>query len=375
MKKILLLSTSITLLTFLFTGCNVVKHSVTYPAYLNASNMDGTKARMYSEKYGLHGGYLKLMEEHEWESDIKNINNLDEKKQIEMIKQNALLIERINNPSELLQLEAVSQDWSNIMYIKNPTDKVKKLAFGNEDNLLKTIREYPSMIKHIDNPSENLQLEALKFGGSYIEYIKEPSPNVQLKAVKSQGLNIKYIKNPSELIKSESVRNNWRSISYIENPNETLQIEAIKKDWEAIKYIKNPTLAAKIEASKNAKMVRTNHKMKDYVLLDKYIKIEIKDDYEYSIKNLTNQFININNISFYYGKGSKGNDIYSTESFTLPPNSIKSLSFTHPEDVLYDKGPHVNFGFAVNYSIGTKNLEAYKVNKYLIAEFIEYKKY
>ena len=36
MKKILLLSTSITLLTFLFTGCNVVKHSVTYPAYLNA---------------------------------------------------------------------------------------------------------------------------------------------------------------------------------------------------------------------------------------------------------------------------------------------------------------------------------------------------
>ncbi|TLS95636.1 hypothetical protein [Aliarcobacter cibarius] len=375
MKKMLLLSTSITLSTLLFTGCNVVKHSVTYPAYLNASNMDGTKARMYSEKYGLHGGYLKLMEEQEWEGDIKNINNFDEKKQIEMIKQNALLIERINNPSELLQLEAVSQDWSNIMYIKNPTDKVKKLAFGNEDNLLKTIREYPSMIKHIDNPSENLQLEAIKFGGSYIEYIKDPSPNVQLKAVKSQDLNIKYIKNPSELIKSEAVRNNWRSISYIENPNETLQIEAVKKDWEAIKYIKNPTLAAKIEASKNAKMVRTNHKMKDYVLLDKYIKIEIKDDYEYSIKNLTNQFININNISFYYGKGSKGNDIYSTESFTLPPNSIKSLSFTHPEDVLYDKGPHVNFGFAVNYSIGTKNLEAYKVNKYLIAEFIEYKKY
>ncbi|WWW13082.1 hypothetical protein V7P26_13025 (plasmid) [Arcobacter cryaerophilus gv. pseudocryaerophilus] len=129
-------------------------------------------------------------------------------------------------------------------------------------------------------------------------------------------------------------------------------------------------MLAKIEASKNAKMVRTNHKMKDYVLLDKYIKIEIKDDYEYSIKNLTNQFININNISFYYGKGSKGNDIYSTESFSLPPNSIKSLSFTHPEDVLYDKGPHVNFGFAVNYSLGTKNLEAYKVNKYLIAEFI-----
>ena len=43
--------------------------------------------------------------------------------------------------------------------------------------------------------------------------------------------------------------------------------------------------------------------------------------------------------------------------------------------VLYDKGPHVNFGFAVNYSIGTKNLEAYKVNKYLITEFIKYEKY
>ena len=231
------------------------------------------------------------------------------------------------------------------------------------------------MIKYIENPNEKIQLSAVKADGLVIEHIKIPSNSIQLEAVKSNGLAIKYITNPSELIKSEAVRNNWRSISYIENPNETLQIEAIKKDWEAIKYIKNPTLAAKIEASKNAKMVLTNHKMKDYVLLDKYIKIEIKDDYEYSIKNLTNQFININNISFYYGKGSKGNDIYSTESFTLPPNSIKSLSFTHPEDVLYDKGPHVNFGFAVNYSIGTKNLEAYKVNKYLIAEFIEYKKY
>ena len=375
MKKILLLSTSITLLTFLFTGCNVVKHSVTYPAYLNASNMDGTKARMYSEKYGLHGGYLKLMEEHEWENDIKNINNLDEKKQIEMIKQNALLIERINNPKESLQLEAVSQHWSNIKYINNPTNRVKEEAFKNEEKLLESVIKYPSMIKYIENPNEKIQLSAVKADGLVIEHIKLPSNSVQLEAVKSNGLALKYITNPSELIKSESVRNNWRSISYIENPNETLQIEAVKKDWEAIKYIKNPTLAAKIEASKNAKMVRTNHKMKDYVLLDKYIKIEIKDDYEYSIKNLTNQFININNISFYYGKDSKGNDIYSTESFTLPPNSIKSLSFTHPEDVLYDKGPHVNFGFAVNYSIGTKNLEAYKVNKYLIAEFIEYKKY
>ena len=36
---------------------------------------------------------------------------------------------------------------------------------------------------------------------------------------------------------------------------------------------------------------------------------------------------------------------------------------------------YVNFGFAVNYSIGTKNLEAYKVNKYLITEFIKYEKY
>ena len=370
MKKILLLSSSIGLSTLLFTGC-----TLPFGKYLEASNIKGTNSEEYSKKYGFIGGYNKLVEDIEKENELKNINNFDEEKQLNLIRNNAFLIERINNPSELLQLEAVSQHWSNIIYIKNPTDKVKKLAFENEDNLLKTIREYPSMIKHIDNPSENLQLEAVKFGGSYIEYIKEPSPNVQLKVVKSQGLNIKYIKNPSELIKSEAVRNNWRSISYIENPNETLQIEAVKKDWEAIKYIKNPTLAAKIEASKNAKMVRTNHKMKDYVLLDKYIKIEIKDDYEYSIKNLTNQFININNISFYYGKDSKGNDIYSTESFTLPPNSIKSLSFTHPEDVLYDKGPHVNFGFAVNYSIGTKNLEAYKVNKYLITEFIKYEKY
>ena len=54
-----------------------------------------------------------------------SLNNLDEKKQIEMIKQNALLIERINNPKESLQLEAVSQHWSNIKYINNPTNRVR----------------------------------------------------------------------------------------------------------------------------------------------------------------------------------------------------------------------------------------------------------
>ncbi len=46
------------------------------------------------------------------------------------------------------------------------------------------------------------------------------------------------------------------------------------------------------------------------------------------------------------------------KAFTLPPNSIKWLSFTHPEDVLYDKGPHVNFGFAVNYSYRYKKFRS-----------------
>ena len=68
-------------------------------------------------------------------------------------------------------------------------------------------------------------------------------------------------------------------------------------------------------------------------LLDKFSRFTNSLVYDGGI---CKRLININNISFYYGKDSKGNDIYSTESFTLPPNSIKLLSFTHPEDVLVE---------------------------------------
>lgn len=371
MRNNFILGTTISLYILLFTGCNVVKHSVYYPAYLNAANIEGTKAQKYSEKYGLHDGYLKIMEENEKENELKNINSIDEAKQLDLIKNNALLIERINKPSESLQLEAVKQHWSNIRYINNPTNKVKKEAFKNEEIIIETIKTHPSIIRYVENPTENMQIEAVKKDGLLLEYIKNPTENVQLEAVSKDGLAIKYIENPSELIKNTSFRNNWRSIQYIKDQNESLQIEAVKKYWEAIKYIKNPTYSVKLEASKNASNISTYRKIKDYILLDKNIKIEILNNYKYSIQNLTNKFIDIKNISFYYGKDFKGNDIYTTGSFSLPPNSSKEFDF-NDKYVIYDKGPYVNFGFAVNYSIGSKNLEIYKVNKYLISEFIHY---
>ena len=100
MKKILLLSSSIGLSTLLFTGC-----TLPFGKYLEASNIKGTNAEEYSKKYGFIGGYNKLVEDIEKENELKNINNFDEEKQLNLIRNNAFLIERINKEYDKYLME------------------------------------------------------------------------------------------------------------------------------------------------------------------------------------------------------------------------------------------------------------------------------
>ena len=117
------------------------------------------------------------------------LNNMEEKIQLEAVKENRLVIKYIDNPSEEIQLEAVRQNGNAIAYI--------------------------------DNPSEQVKLEAVKQNGFAIKYIKNPSEKVQLEAVREDGSAIKYIKNPSDYIKSilDIVKTSNRKVYVLHEPN------------------------------------------------------------------------------------------------------------------------------------------------------------
>lgn len=58
--------------------------------------------------------------------DIKK--DLNENKQLRLIKKNYIHIRNISNPTKKIQLEAIKQDFNAIIHIENPTKKAIVLA-------------------------------------------------------------------------------------------------------------------------------------------------------------------------------------------------------------------------------------------------------
>ena len=266
-------------------------------------------------------------------------------------------VERIPNMNEQEKIETVRNNGNNIQYIINPSEAVQ----------LEAVRNYGSSIGNIKNPSEAVQLEAVRNNGYSIYHIKNPSEAVQLEAVRNNGSSIGNIKNPSEAVQLEAVRNNGSSIQYIKNPNEAVQLEAVRNNGYSIQYIKNPSEAVKLLASKTIKNLDSSNKVKikEFTLSDNNIKIEVINDYIYSISNLTTQFIEVKTISFYYKEG-----IYSIDNINLPPKSSKEVPFNDSRTRGINANELVNFGFAINYLLNGKSIDLYKVKQYPIVEFI-----
>ena len=288
---------------------------------------------------------------------VERIPNMNEQEKIETVRNNGNNIQYIINPSEAVQLEAVRNYGSSIGNIKNPSEAVQ----------LEAVRNNGYSIYHIKNPSEAVQLEAVRNNGSSIGNIKNPSEAVQLEAVRNNGSSIQYIKNPNEAVQLEAVRNNGYSIQYIKNPSEAVQLEAVRNNGYSIQYIKNPSEAVKLLASKTIKNLDSSNKVKikEFTLSDNNIKIEVINDYIYSISNLTTQFIEVKTISFYYKEG-----IYSIDNINLPPKSSKEVPFNDSRTRGINANELVNFGFAINYLLNGKSIDLYKVKQYPIVEFI-----
>ncbi len=290
------------------------------------------------------------------------VQSMAQKDPLEAVKKNWYSIRYIQNPTEEMQLEAVRQYGESIEYIKNPTQKVQ----------LEAVKQDKGAIRHINNPNEEVQLEALKRWNT-IYYIKNPTQKVALEAFKTDKRAIRHINNPTEEMQLEVVRQDGNAIFQIKNPTQKVQLEAVRQYGYAIRYIKNPSEVLKIEASKNVKNLKTKYKIRDYTLADKNIRIEIINDNKFSISNLTNNFIYINILSFYYGEYG-GKDINSIGNINLPPKSNQEISFYGSfgsEEATYKNGPKVDFGFTVNYMLNGKNIDVYGVNKYFISEFIK----
>ena len=145
------------------------------------------------------------------EKGLISLNNIEEKIQLEAVKENRLVIKYIDNPSEEIQLEAVRQNGNAIAYIDNPSEQVQ----------LEAVKQNGFAIKYIKNPSEKVQLEAVREDGSAIYYIKNPSEKVQLESVREDGSAIYYIKNPSDYIKSilDIVKTSNRKVYVLHEPN------------------------------------------------------------------------------------------------------------------------------------------------------------
>ncbi|WP_066159680.1 DUF4116 domain-containing protein [Aliarcobacter skirrowii] len=294
---------------------------------------------------------------------------------IETIKKEDISnFKNVVNPSEELQIKAVKSDYRNLQYIDNPSEKVKEIAIRNNVRSLKFINEPSEELKRLAiqlnsraliyiNPNEALILESIKLHRNTLYYIKNPSEHLILESIKLHPESIQYIKNPSEELQLLAVKQNGLLIKDLSKSSDNVKIEAVKQDYNALKYIFKPSDAIKLEASKQIKPFYSRYKIKDYKAEDKFIKIEVLDDSNYKIHNKTNQFININILSFYYG-----DKVQTISNIAIPPQAYNTLSFPY-ESVNLSKTKE-NFGFAVEYNINDKKHNLFKVNQYYLSDFL-----
>ena len=93
------------------------------------------------------------------------LNNMEEKIQLEGVRQNGLVIEFIKNPSEQVKLEAVKEDGYAIQYIDNPSEQLQ----------LEAIRQDGYNIEFIDNPSSYIKsvLDVIETSGRKVYVLHE----------------------------------------------------------------------------------------------------------------------------------------------------------------------------------------------------------
>lgn len=136
---------------------------------------------------------------------------------------------------------------------------------------LNLIQEDIEYLKKIKNPSENLLKELVKIDGNYLSVIhKNITEEIELIAVKQNGSCIKYVFEPTQEMKIISIKESGLNVRYIKNPNEELQLLVVKDSYLFIQFLDNPTIkvlfAALRENKKTLKFININNKDKDFLV-------------------------------------------------------------------------------------------------------------
>lgn len=163
---------------------------------------------------------------------------MDREQLLLKLENNPEYINEINEVDEKLRLFIVKNNGNNIKYIKNPSREVQKQAITNT----------PLCVKYIENVDEEVGIICVKSLWNSLELINNPSEKIVKEAIKTKGWAIQFVENPNEELQLLAVNKDYDAVKYIENPSEKIQLAAIENYYAAIRFIKNPTLKAKIKA-------------------------------------------------------------------------------------------------------------------------------
>jgi len=105
----------------------------------------------------------------------------------------------------------------------------------SEKRKLEIVSKNGNKILYINNPSEEVKLAAVQHTGEAIRYIKNPSKKIQLATVKNDYEAIKYIINPSEEIQLEAIKNDYEAMLYIKNPTD--RVSTLAKEYVRLQFI------------------------------------------------------------------------------------------------------------------------------------------
>lgn len=286
---------------------------------------------------------------------IKFIQNPDKEIQLAAVNGSGYSLEYIQNPDKDMQLAAVKKDYEAIKFIKNPDKDVQLIAFnGWYERIIKVINETAFGPSRQDN-FKDINNDMLRYN-AYLRELLGPnnvfnhitSPEVHLAAVKREGTLIKYIKNPSKEV----------------------QLTALNQDANAINFITSPYTETRLLAYKKA-----NIKLDSlyYESTDKNIMIQATYG-TVKITNKSKNFIKVNSIAEYIQ-----NDIFNFSSFTIPPESVKTLYETHINNniTINSLDEKITFGYAIEYQFSNDNkrFNLYLLKDYRVGNVINQNKY
>ncbi len=140
---------------------------------------------------------------------------------------------------EYLRLSEVSVNINKCLTYGRHTETIRNIRreyIAELKRQLKMVKNDGLSIEKIENPSETIQLHAARERGHAIRYIKYPSEEVQLAAISNFSYSISYIENPSERVQLAAVKKSPYSIKCIKYPCKSVEDYLRKENIHGIDY-------------------------------------------------------------------------------------------------------------------------------------------